>query len=287
MNMLQKLTIAAAFFAAPTSIFAESFTWNATSGLLPNQLSPGMAFENTSIPETPSLANEVLTISNDQSNELLYYYLDLPTEQAPPQLKITSTMKVVAAPGGSARRASAIYFSGSPNVGNSLYIGTNEIFLLAADLSRGPEAIVDTTSSFHVYQIELSGTEAGSSVSVFQDGILKLTGTLFTNPTTFGSEPRIGFGDVTNLAAGTSEWKTFSYTTNPVTGPATTEIALYPGISISGVVGATYRIEYTLDLGNPTWTALTDIVLPSSPYIYFDASPVSQSPKRFYRVSSL
>lgn len=246
-----------------------------------------MAFENTSIPETPSLANGVLTISNDQSNELLYYYLNLPTAQPPPQLKITSTMKVVTAPGGSARRASAISFSGSSNVGNSLYIGTNEIFLLAADLTRGPEAIVDTTSAFHVYQIELNGTESGSSVLVFQDGILRLTGTLFTNPTTFGSGPRIGFGDVTTLASGTSEWKTFSYTTNPVTGPATTEIALHPGISISGVVGATYRIEFTLDLSNPTWTALTDIVLPSSPYIYFDVSPVTQSPKRFYRVSSL
>ena len=66
--------------------------------------------------------------------------------------------------------------------------------------------------------------------------------------------------------------------------PPTASIATYAGIEMTGTIGATYRIEYTPDLVNPTWLKLADITLPASPFIYFDPVPISQSPRRFYRV---
>ena len=69
--------------------------------------------------------------------------------------------------------------------------------------------------------------------------------------------------------------------------PPTAGIAMHTGIQITGTVGETYRIEYTLDLTTPNWITLADIVLPTSPYTHFDPVPVSLTPKRFYRVSAI
>jgi hypothetical protein len=69
--------------------------------------------------------------------------------------------------------------------------------------------------------------------------------------------------------------------------PPTVGIATYVGLQITGTVGATYRVEYTLDLATPSWSTLSDVVLPTDPYIYFDPIPINQTPKRFYRVSIL
>ncbi|MBI3879072.1 MAG: immunoglobulin domain-containing protein [Verrucomicrobia bacterium] len=61
------------------------------------------------------------------------------------------------------------------------------------------------------------------------------------------------------------------------------DIHTYAGLTIAGPVGANYRIDYRNDLVNTNnWLVLTNITLPSSPYLYIDLeSPVI--PKRFYR----
>ena len=65
--------------------------------------------------------------------------------------------------------------------------------------------------------------------------------------------------------------------------PPAVSIASYAGIQITGTVGATYRVQYTLDLANAIWTNLADVPLPASPYIHFDPLPINQTPRRFYR----
>ena len=57
---------------------------------------------------------------------------------------------------------------------------------------------------------------------------------------------------------------------------------MYAGLTIVGQVGATYEIDYMNSLSNTNWNVLTNLVLPSSPYIYFDTSSPF-SPSRFYR----
>lgn len=60
-------------------------------------------------------------------------------------------------------------------------------------------------------------------------------------------------------------------------------IQMYAGLTINGVPGATYQIQGTTNLNSPTnWTTLTNLTLPSSPYLFFDASSAGQ-PMKFYR----
>jgi len=61
------------------------------------------------------------------------------------------------------------------------------------------------------------------------------------------------------------------------------DLQMYSGLTISGTVGAMYRIDYVDTVGNTNnWQALTTFALPSSPYLYFDAQS-GTLPKRYYR----
>lgn len=66
--------------------------------------------------------------------------------------------------------------------------------------------------------------------------------------------------------------------------PPTLSLRMYPGITIDGFAGRLYDIQYSDSL-NTNWQNLTNIVLPYSPFILFDTSPLSSS--RFYRVGPL
>jgi hypothetical protein len=59
--------------------------------------------------------------------------------------------------------------------------------------------------------------------------------------------------------------------------------ATYAGITINGSVGTSYRIEYRDAFGSASvWQSLADVVLPCSPYLFFDTNSPG-SPRRFYR----
>jgi len=58
---------------------------------------------------------------------------------------------------------------------------------------------------------------------------------------------------------------------------------LFPVLTIADTVGSTYRIEATSDLVNTnSWTTLTNLALPSSPYLFIDTS-TPQAVRRYYR----
>jgi len=64
----------------------------------------------------------------------------------------------------------------------------------------------------------------------------------------------------------------------PVSG-ANLVLNVYPGLTITGLVGRTYQIQASTDLEN--WSEVVTILLTSSPYLWFDQNAVNQ--KRFYR----
>jgi hypothetical protein len=64
------------------------------------------------------------------------------------------------------------------------------------------------------------------------------------------------------------------------------DIDSYAGIKILGVPGRSYRVEATLASGTPNWQVLTNVVLPSSPYIWIDYESPSV-PARLYRAAEL
>jgi hypothetical protein len=58
---------------------------------------------------------------------------------------------------------------------------------------------------------------------------------------------------------------------------------LSPRVGVTGTVGATYRLECAEVLTSTNWITLTNLVLPSSPFFYFDPESVAQHATRFYR----
>ncbi len=67
----------------------------------------------------------------------------------------------------------------------------------------------------------------------------------------------------------------------PIGGPAL-RLQLNPGILVYGAVGVNHRIEYVSQPGATNWVTLTNVVLPSSPYLVVDPQPTTVGP-RFYR----
>jgi sugar lactone lactonase YvrE len=63
-----------------------------------------------------------------------------------------------------------------------------------------------------------------------------------------------------------------------VTG-ANLSIATYPGLMITGIVGRTYQVQVSPDASN--WSVRANVLLPSSPYLWFDSNPVAGN--GFYR----
>ena len=64
--------------------------------------------------------------------------------------------------------------------------------------------------------------------------------------------------------------------------PAVMNLAQYAGVTITGSIGCTYRIDYTTDLTAPvTWTPLTTNTLANSSYLFIDTNVISGI--RFYR----
>jgi hypothetical protein len=85
-------------------------------------------------------------------------------------------------------------------------------------------------------------------------------------------------GDTTYFAMAA----TVSYDVTPASGSLA--IGLYPGLQISATVGATYQLQYTTNVSSGAWLTLTNIVLPSSPYLFFDPTSAASQVSRYYRL---
>ena len=78
-----------------------------------------------------------------------------------------------------------------------------------------------------------------------------------------------------------------SATSNPAIltmNPAGVSIALHAAITVEGVVGLTYGIQYSTDLSDAnSWRGLVNFTLNSPSELWFDLQPATQ-PQRYYRV---
>ena len=66
------------------------------------------------------------------------------------------------------------------------------------------------------------------------------------------------------------------------TPPPGLSLQMYAGLTIMAPVGSTNQIQYVNDVSNTNWITLTNLVLPSNPYIFIDYGSPGQ-PRRFYR----
>ena len=72
------------------------------------------------------------------------------------------------------------------------------------------------------------------------------------------------------------------FETSRIATLASTDLALFAGVVVNGPLGAGYRIQAAADLASTNWTTLTNVTLPSQPYIYIDYSSPTNT-KQFYR----
>lgn len=98
------------------------------------------------------------------------------------------------------------------------------------------------------------------------------------------SAPPIQFGFFRgNSNSGTRDGGIDNWTVTVRSVPPTLlNVRTYAGFELRGSVGQGYRVDYTLALPPTNWTTLTNIVLPSSPYLIIDTTAPATA-HRFYR----
>jgi hypothetical protein len=217
------ITACTALVALAGAASGATYSWNAASGLFPDQVDPTMVLTDTATPEGPVLSGGVLVLSTSDNPELMNYQQTGPAIAMPSNLQIDANLRWISgnsfAGPTSPRTPVNILFTTSTGVGNTLFIGQDRLFLLAAPDILGPNVVVDT-EAFHEYRITVDGTAAGSAVQVLQDGIAVLSGTIFNGGVSLFGSPRVGFGEGTTLAQGVSEFRSFSHNAAAVPEPA-------------------------------------------------------------------
>jgi len=130
-----------------------------------------------------------------------------------------------------------------------------------------------------------STTSAAGQVELWNSGVHSPPFSFdhtFTNLGTFNYYCMINGVDLNGGQVGGMSGSVTVISTNP---PAALAVDAYVGVGISGLAGKTYRIEYATRLAPSNWVTLTNIVLPSSHYLFFDPSGPIRS-NRFYRAVS-
>jgi hypothetical protein len=201
---------------------AAVVTWNGASGLQPDEITQPYELIDSASPEDPVLSAGVLTLASDPNAELLAFKMsgDALSMPATPQVEFTMRMVSHSSQFPLLSAGAAVTITTQNSVGNTLYIGIDEVFFLTTGGNRGPSAIVDTDSSFHDYRIEIAGLSSGSAITLFQDNIEILSHVLSSNPSNYGVGARIAFGDITGIARGTSEWTFFQHNAAPPLPPS-------------------------------------------------------------------
>ena len=67
---------------------------------------------------------------------------------------------------------------------------------------------------------------------MFQDGSLVLTGSLFASTSDHGLVERIGFGEISTWAYGTSEWESFTHNAAVIPEPSTLTLVALSSLAL-------------------------------------------------------
>lgn len=205
---LRELAAAALLGVFATHSNAALLSWEASSGLTPDQA--GFTLYDQSTLNDPVFNGTELILDNNYSSETMYYLCGEPQSPLsfPTVTEISFNMKFISGSQRHSGRSSAgIYVTTAPYTGCNLYIDNDELFMAENFTEKGPSVAVDTTDSFHDYLMRIEGND----VSIFQDGNLVLTGNTKTLDQDYAATPRISFGDGTSLEYGASAWKSFSH----------------------------------------------------------------------------
>jgi hypothetical protein len=124
-------------------------------------------------------------------------------------------------------------------------------------------------------------TAAGGSNSGFQDGPVLSAKFCQITGFAFDSSGAIYIADACN-----NRIRKVTTAGEEIVPSADVGIALYPGLTVSGVVGRSYRVEFITNIDSVGWQSIVTILLERNPSFWVDQS-ATNSERRFYRVISL
>lgn len=205
-------TTLAILSTAPTGAHASEFNavWDASGALLPEEACPAWGLVAAADIPAPSLLDDGLHIETSSGGQNAFYIQSGAALAIPETLIVEATFRYDGgATSSGVRQPAAILVTVGPDgEGADLYIGRDEVFLLAGDAVRGQTAYVDTDDAPHTWRIEVA---SDGTVDVLSDGAPVLSGSTFVNLGTHGATPRIAWGDVSSLTYGESTWISFAH----------------------------------------------------------------------------
>lgn len=182
-------------------------SYQSSSQLLPSEVCSGWQLVNSGDTEAPQLLGGYLRLSTSTVAENQYYMVPPEGLKVPAKLVLEARMQLISGSASVAYRAPANFGFVLNNQKNLLMIGSGEIFILSAENTKGASAAVATSDGLHVYRMEVD-TGLGN-VEVFYDGVSKLTGKTFAEPS--AAPDFLYFGDGSLYGTGVSDWAYFTH----------------------------------------------------------------------------
>jgi hypothetical protein len=179
--------------------------YDATSGLLPEDVCPPWTLFEDASPEDPQLVGDVLVLSTSEDGENMNYrQLDADIAAPADPFVLEARMRFVS--GGATQQISGAHMAFTlEGKQGFLVIDDGEIYLFASPFVKGPSASVPTTDDFHTYRMEANLSTGG--LTVLRDGVPTLEGAMYPD----ASADLVAWGDTTRYAHATSEWQFLSH----------------------------------------------------------------------------
>ena len=180
--------------------------WQAPSGKLPNESCPFWVYLDGGGRGVSYIIGDTLLINSETGYD---YDTVLYQQQAPElissnYLNIEFRMRFVTGTRSETSNAAAgVRFAVSADTASCLYIGQDVAFLIDNTGAQIDSTVFDTDNDFHTYHIVVDSQRA---ISVYYDGILRLSGWMSGGWWTTLPSACIAFGDLAMGAAGQSQW---------------------------------------------------------------------------------
>ena len=181
--------------------------WIAAGGVLPDSACP--AWVKGVSDSTPMITGGQLRIHTEAFAQNAYYLQRDSVLMIPDTLVVEARLRFVSGsdyigPCGHYRQAAVVSITIAGSTGLLFFVGDNEIFLTNGQCSGIVSLVVPTKDAAHTYRIEVAN---GSTVRVYRDGALALTGTTYASVSDHGSGTRILWGEGSSFAYGTTYWE--------------------------------------------------------------------------------
>jgi hypothetical protein len=200
-------------------------TWQASSNLFPDEISPPYAFTDAAVADRAFVGGNLRISTSAPASELMFYGHSGSLLDTSGAFYVEARVRLVSGSSLSAVRAPiTIAISTSPGVGNSLSIDHDAMFFAQSSGTAGLSYLADTNDAFHTYRIEYDGIQ---TLTLFYDNVpTLLTASTFNDATFNGLQPRIHWGEGTILEFGTSDWEYFTHNALAVPEPQTYALLL-------------------------------------------------------------